>query len=132
MCLATNQSEVKIAEEDIPVWKVLIKKGNTLESPYYRNFKWERGTTYKSEMRVENSFFETFYVIEDALHSFLDKEKAKRLVKARATIWNEEPIIIDMIVPKGSEYYTNSHQNEIASNKLYFPKQEVQNVSNNT
>lgn len=128
MCLRTLQTSPKIAEEDITCYKVLTED---LKSPCY-GLQYELGKLIKSELvPTHRPICDT---INEGLHTYNDKDDAIstiRLLWAPQNNWTDEdeiytPIVVECIIPKGSEYYRRWLLTSIqyASNQL-IPKKIV-------
>ena len=125
MCWSSSYiPQLKTAEEDIKVKKVLLKtEDSLLHSPCETDFKWELGKVYENEIGIILQLF-SYYHINKGFHSCQNIYNGN-------TYWcscinNEEHIlfeidkgeeIFDAIIPKGSEYYLNEY-GEYVSNKL--------------
>lgn len=114
MCLRTLQTSPKIAEEDITCYKVLTED---LKSPCYGQ-QYELGKLTKSELvltskPIYNNRKISSNCVNEGLHTYSDKGDAIRTVYSRWTIQNNwtdvnvisAPIVVECVIPKGSEYY---------------------------
>ena len=128
MCLIIESKEL-IAEEDITVWKYLIKRNEGYVTPYQRA-KIKIGKIYKSSIEKkermgvgEDGWMRGWVeIINKALHSFLNKEDAK---EHYLDIWGgrgEWSVIVKCKIPKGATYYKGTFDDleSIASNKLKY------------
>ena len=73
MCLTVDKEKFKIdiAQEDIVVYKVLIKEDKSVISPY-KDFVYEIGKEYKTRMKTR--FCRDYCEINEGFHSFLTLE----------------------------------------------------------
>lgn len=129
MCLITLQITPNIATEDITCYKVLTKD---LKSPCYGQ-QYVLGILIKSDLNhiLRNNDFQNNRV-EEGLHTFRFPEYAVRKSK---TCWKVQNawthkngvcgrIVVECVIPKGSQYYIDVTDNEYASNQL-IPKEIV-------
>ena len=129
MCLSTNEMNPKIAEENIPVWKVIGRDGL---SPYYCEFKWKRGLNMAvddgeseepTEVVRESLFHSGLYFIESGwLHAFSNEQTAKNVF--RQDFDETQYKLAKMYIPKGTHYYTGKYggtENAVCAKQLYFP-----------
>lgn len=102
MCLRTEQKKPQIATEDIICYKIIHKDMTSL---FYKEFKWELGKVYHTEMKTTLSSFFMNIMVEQGFHSY-STLKATR----EGYYSSSEPCIaVKCTIPKGSEYYTGSH-----------------------
>lgn len=102
MCLRTKQRKPQIATEDIICYKIIHKDMTSL---FHKEFKWELGKVYHTEMTTTLSSFFMNIMVEQGFHSY-STLKATR----EGYYSSSEPCIaVKCIIPKGSEYYTGSH-----------------------
>ena len=86
MCWVSQKVPAKmVAEEDIPVKKVLLKSGDRYLSPIYRTCEWRIGETRENELdtylgEANERYFE--------IHHKLGKEAAKSSVSQRNCLEN--------------------------------------------
>ena len=126
-----TQEEFKprVAQEDIPVYKVVEKYGEGFCSLYYK-YHYEIGNEYS--IRAMNLTFEIETMkIEDAFHSYstecwMDLNGRSldiRSISGQRVICSLEKRYLDNIyklncvIPKGATYYLNRH-GEYASNQI--------------
>ena len=122
MCLYSNTSIPKIAKKDIIVYKQLKRyKGKYKTTFYtpYMGYKMEEGIHYfqtNKKFTIKNtlSIFGK-YSIERGLHSYTNLNVAKQ-----SLLMNE--IIVEMVIPRGSEYFENKQDKEIVSDNLIWYK----------
>lgn len=114
MCLQpiNGRFEIRIADRDIVVWKVLetypTRKGTpgkTLHSPYYGAI-YNPGKTKRSVMRV------VFGNIDEALHAFITLDAAETRKGG-----DSSRHVFPAVIPAGSKF-TVGQWNEIASTAL--------------
>lgn len=76
MCLYVNKEmfKIEIAQEDIVVYKVFLKRNDTIFSPYQK-FVYEIGKEYKT--RIKPQFHIHYCEVIEGFHSFLNKKDAK-------------------------------------------------------
>jgi hypothetical protein len=102
MCLKTEQRKPKIATEDIICYKIIHKDMTSL---FHKEFKWEFGKVYHTEMTTTRISFLTHTMVEQGFHSY-STLKATR----KGYYSSSEPcIVVKCTIPKGSEYYTGNH-----------------------
>lgn len=106
MCLIVDKEKfrVKIAQEDIVVYKALGKDDENVISPYWE-FVYEIGKEYKTKMKLQ--FFNNYYEIHEGFHSFLNEKDAK-LEESTLRYCKVQDGYLDFccfrcIIPKGSE-----------------------------
>lgn len=118
MCLITNQTDPIILTEPLTVYKwldIITDNGAVLEIPISPF----RGEPYEESKGKRSEFVKDLDHIEDGLHSYLDLIYAK----AQADIfWYTNPIIVEMVIPAGSEVYYSENGKEITSNHLTWPE----------
>lgn len=133
MCLHTLQQKPKVAEKDIPIFKVLhFSPDKGLYSPIQR-FSYVLGQIYTTEMTygsegkfanheewkwVDGLSFEKkkdLIVIAEGFHAYTDKNFLPKVFFAY--------IVAKGIVPKGSLYYEN-HLGLIVSNTIKLIEQD--------
>ena len=113
MCfLIHNDHQVsQIATEDIVCFKRMIPFNHNILITPYRDFEYKIGKTYSAEFSDKLGIG----IIEEGLHSYTNKERAK--------LWKtSDEIVVKCIIPKGSIYYFNPNDEEYVSNKLYVKK----------
>ena len=141
MCFtAKNSVKERIAEKDIHVQKVLCRDSSgKLHSPFYSKFIWKIGVEKRA--KIEPIFYDKYGLIsiEEGLHS----AKGVKLYSTKCGAWyctnkselvwicdyNENMVVYDCIIPKGSVYYKNSG-NEYVSNCLKLVKEIKCEVKN--
>ncbi len=130
MCLVTKQKEALIAENDIPIWKLLTKE----KLGYFFSFPYIFNTVYQTKMKIDNipvNYFDnvvadyynfkdfiedskTLTHIHEGLHSFIDKERIKNYRSNHLCI---NSIVVEGIIPKGSLYYID-YTGLVVSNQI--------------
>jgi hypothetical protein len=104
----------KIATKDIVVYKRLMKYSNI--SPHYYMF-WKKGYRYDEDSfgfsQIEKSYFygDWRFEISKGLHCYSSKKVAI------ANLFLDEKLI-EMIIPKGTEYFENEKNCEIVTKTL--------------
>lgn len=134
MCWVSENVPVKmVAEEDIPVKKVLLKSGDRYLSPIHRTCEWKIGETKENHLgawlaEASQKYFELCieHKIEEGLHSM---KECSFLYYLKRYYWvcqgksvmlaTRGECICDFIIPKGAEYYVNI-SGLYVSNKLKF------------
>lgn len=122
MCLQ-NYSGKKIATENIVCYKVLVKnKDGKLRSCFYRH-EWVFGTEYEEKETITD-----FYEIgKGAFHSYKNLQDAidnYNIVRGSWALMGgdiDEIIVVECIIPKGTEYYygyTLDEEPSYASKKI--------------
>ena len=106
MCLTVDEKKFNagIAQEDIVVYKVLIKGDNSAFSPYWA-FEYKMGETYNIEkpLEIKKDINCNVYVVHEGFHSFLTLEDAKDSVKLFSGDCFERVFrCFRCIIPKGS------------------------------
>lgn len=115
MCLDLKEGQRKrasIAEKDIKVFKMLVRDGRKLVSPYqFTEYKLNK--LYESKLVKEVREHEYGgYSVNRGLHAFVNLEYAKFKIQG-----NNSRAIYNAIIPKGSMYYLGNN-NDIVSNQL--------------
>ncbi len=124
MCLTIRNVEEyqppKVAEKDIPCFKILKKLNcGTLEAPYRNNFRYKLGTEYKSEL--DGKFYGIFNMmeVERGLHTSCTYHDAMRVAEHIRMVDFQpkskrayEYKIYEAVIPAGSEYYEGDFQIE--------------------
>jgi hypothetical protein len=123
MCLTLKSKHTlpRIALRNIVVYKWLLEHRETgkHETPYQR-------VNVTVPSTVTSKIEKDYIVIEEGLHSFLNKKDAqKNAIEVFAFVGNAKcyfPVIVKCIIPFGSIYYKGQHLNKtsFASNKLKY------------
>ena len=130
MCWTKNYfPSLKVAEDDIPVKKLLEEHDGTLCSPFMSGFKWTIGEEVKSDLE-EQSFSEMRgkWVINVCLHSLHEARemRSERYYLSSYAFYCKNQFIApstgtlfpyDAIIPKGAKYYVNEY-GEYVSDRL--------------
>lgn len=111
MCLLTTQPEPLIAEENIRVWKYINKRGN----PFVigKDYRYRHGYNYPDGMEHIEFCDGHKSVGQGFLHAY----------KVKPTDYDEYGgySLVEMIVPKGTEYYTDLSGRQLCAKCLYYP-----------
>ena len=97
MCLRTEQRTPQIADKDIICYKIIHKDMTSL---FHKEFKWEFGKLYKTEMQFYNS-----EQIAQAFHSY----KSYKDVREAYSRTTEPCVVVKCTIPKDTSYYTGNH-----------------------
>jgi hypothetical protein len=111
MCLTLNDTEIRIAEEDIICYKVFVKQSNTLISPYQK-MCYKCGTMYVSEtpMIVKHGkglLWQDIAYVEEGFHSFSYKKEAeclKQVLSNLSTNAGFNYVVVKCLIPVGTRY----------------------------
>lgn len=112
MCFIAYKDNLKVADRDIKCYKCLQ---SNLKSPCYEA-EYKIGKDMKSLFTFEwlDDSFKGVLKIKKGLHSFISIETAKRRAKSGLWWYNQvfmtaasSPIVVECIIPKGSQYLTN-------------------------
>ena len=118
MCFTLIKTAPKlIAKEDITCYKVIHKNFTSL----YYSFQYVVGELVKSDIVIESTP-EDYDIIDVGLHSYTDLQIAIKTHNAGVNIYLAAPIIVECIIPEGSEYYENPFDREYVSNQLIVTK----------
>ena len=129
MCwISKTPAILKIASEDIKVFKIIEKFENNIISAY-KGFRYKIGQLYETEIRLTETFSSAF--IQQGFHSYSNECRLER-----DCTYLEQPAFrimfkgsrldgfskvsyykVNCIIPKGSQYYENEF-GEIVSNKI--------------
>lgn len=128
--IPTVEDNLKVAEEDIIVFKMLEERKNfrqqgdevvdvfELRSPYFERV-WTKGETLASD--IEGEIHGESISIEKGVHAYRTEQIALSRAKNGELWFDGKLIVTKMIVPKGSKYCENDE--EIVSNALHFPNE---------
>ena len=123
MCLRTYQKEPQIATKDIICYKIIHKDMTSL---FHKEFKWEFGKVYHTEMTTNHCSFFKNTMVEQGFHSFSTLKATREGYYSSA----EPCIAVKCTIPKGSEYYKGSHgvrdgyaSDKIILNEIISPKE---------
>lgn len=149
MCLVTNQSQSKIASEDITCYKVLLKLENEISNTVFYVSPVRHFTYFSNRTDLNNKVFkaEKAYGLENSpdddleptyidnepvsyelnsgfFHMYKDYDSAVKAVKSSPL---ESYVIFECVIPKGSHYYEGVTSiyllPSIASDRLKIVKQ---------
>jgi len=107
MCLTTQSTpKLRIIPKDIISYKMLIRYDGVLKSPFY-NFEYELDKLYNSKISysiyMHNSVLDAFHSNKYNNIQECDKAYLKEYLERRLGINNIEIVIVECIIPKGSE-----------------------------
>ena len=136
MCWSSkHRPKLEIAEEDIPVQKVLNVKGDKLWSPLYP-FEWKLNSEYATwsptpifddELKCWQSHigFHSCSSIHMVDYNFARqcKNKFEVAVLAISNFHSDNWKVFDCVIPKGAKYYKNEYEDYI-SDGLIILKEE--------
>lgn len=126
MCWISKECIKQIAEEDIPVFKIV----NCNKTSVFKNFLYEENTKYDlgKEIDVHEGVIVNF-LINEGFHSYCKKCKIEitdieskeffRVVDLLGTVLlgHKSLLILECLIPKGATYYINE-KGECVSDKL--------------
>ena len=112
----------RIAKKDIIVYKRIYLQNNKKEgySPY-KNFVYNKGYQYhenKFTINVESYYGDWNIVINEGLHA--DISRSTSLYNIRHAFDNRKTSIIQMIIPKGSEYFLGKNNDIVTNNLIWY------------
>lgn len=114
MCLYIYSRNQHTANKDLVVYKILLRHSFKERISPYMDFKYKLKILYTSPFSIRKSLHsKDLYCINEGLHAFTSIDIAKRTLP-----YFIKGGIYKCIIPKGSLYYINEEDNEIASNKL--------------
>lgn len=144
MCWATlnnRDKEMRVADEDITVFKVMRKIQNGVYSSYYMEYPYTLGKTYEMNGLKSHKWKDGYVTIEKGFHSYSmechicaiynDSEQNHKqiYITQRDTMgmigvyqYTYDICIVECKIPKGSIYYRNSYD-EIVSEKIIINKE---------
>jgi hypothetical protein len=115
MCFFIHQDhrEVKIATEDIVCYKTLLESlsDGTIRSPYLNKLYFKKADTHPKILKEDFFGILWNHEIHTGLHSYSTANAAFNYTRYGYTIHKA-------VIPKGTEYYYNSRDNEYVSLKL--------------
>ena len=130
MCLVTLDPKPKVAEEDIPVRKVL-EKGNT---GFYRcYYTYKHGHNYpepdpcdEDSGVTKQNYDDTYEVRGGWLHAIKRTGNKRVMLKhfnAKWGVWKSArwSRVVKMYIPKGTEYYEDKNGRYICAKCLVWP-----------
>ena len=129
MCWTSKEKPIlRIAPRNIPVIKILEKRGNRLFSPIMHNAEWFLGMlALEHDLKPSEKYYSVWYekyMIEKAFHSYR-KRCSKLALRSTISWWKEVSrreglsrtyVICAAHIPKGAQYYMN--EAEYVSNRL--------------
>lgn len=124
MCLYSKTNIPKIAKKDIKVYKILGKIDKKFLTPY-RSYRMNEGYHYIQTGKKFGVFLSSGmypYRIEKGLHAYTTLNAAIDQ-KYHGLI---SQIIVEMIIPKGSEYFIDKIGKQICSDNLIWYKEAKQ------
>lgn len=142
MCWTSKNAISKIADKDIECFKLVLQDENNTIYSFYNEFVYELNKLYKTKINILKYNNNKFTDILEGFHSYSNKvkyyNKVNNIIKlyivinnARINLTNtyckysyiltkDKPaklVIANCIIPKGSTYYVNEHE-EIVSNQI--------------
>lgn len=112
MCFVGYKNNLKVADRDIKCYKCLQ---SNLYSPCYE-FAYKLGENIKSDLyfHMLDESWKGKLMASKGLHSYISSETAKRIAKRRFHFYSQRfscasdsPLVVECIIPKGSQYLTN-------------------------
>lgn len=110
MCLTLNDTEIRIAKEDIICYKVMEKRDNTLISPYQK-MCYKCGTIYVSETPIivkhgKGLLGQDIACVKVGFHSFSCKKEAECLKLFLSNYKNPDSnyVVVKCLIPVGTRY----------------------------
>ena len=129
MCLRTYQSKPQIATKDIICYKIIHKDMTSL---FHKEFKWEFGKVYETEMTTTHNCFFMHIMVEQGFHSYSTLKSTREGYYSSS----EPCIAVKCTIPQGSEYYTGNHgvrdgytSDRIILNEIISPKELYPNFN---
>lgn len=127
MCWITRVTpKLEVAEEDIPVKKILLNDSGSLRSPIFSGTEWKLNVIEVIELdKVNYHYLSKTFTVEHGFHSCEDIHKNNRYfahswvnkcLSYLFTIDSNEDVF-NAIIPKGSKYYKNE-EGDYVSDKL--------------
>ncbi len=117
MCWKCSRAGLKVAEKDIPVFKILFKWTDDFLEAYYNEFYYCTGIEYSGELDVAREFPGHYYIVDRGFHSYSPKCVITATRDTILITWGMETldyfdrncnlVRADCIIPKGSKYYVN-------------------------
>lgn len=108
MCLTTFQEEPYIAEKDIIIYKALFKDRKRIVSPF-QEFPYILKELYQTDFNIS---FGLTNICPKFIHKGFHGYRNRKYATSR---WLE---VYKCVIPKGSQYYISSDQEEIVSNQI--------------
>lgn len=120
MCLITKENYRSTAKEDLTVYKLLFE-----DSAYYmRDFTYQKGENVPTENAPlpKPDRYGFISIREGWLHCYATKERAERTVHFLSEITPPDKMldlrIVEMTVPKGTDYFVGIGDDEVCAKKL--------------
>ena len=128
MCWVSKKQDIKIAEQDIPIFKIMDKTNNPkIVSSYFRGHSYELNVLEKTEIKICDGYECNRIIVYIALHSYSDRIQTRRDEYNDVYVFNKkgfctlpygsDTIKVKGIIPKGSQYMENE-RGEFVSNQL--------------
>ena len=102
MCLIVNKVIPIIAKKDIICYKIYVKKGGHLSSPYLDHIPSIQNFTELEPHPISDD--DKRYIINKGFHSFKHLKDAKIEIQLYPFLYDNN-VIYKCIIPKGSKYY---------------------------
>lgn len=122
MCfnIDSNNPNKQIADKDITCYKVMFKKDANSYLSQFKSFLYNKGETYKvtiDEPQINRWAFGMPLSIEAGFHSY------SNIDTAQSSLWMSgfgslNLVVVECIIPIGSEYYYNPIELEYVSNQV--------------
>lgn len=135
MCWLSVKQDIKVAEQDIPIFKIMRKTSSPeMVKSIYQNFLYTLNSLTESHIKIKSHWSEILFEVNEALHSY-NPEKIKCLRNyliinievpncfyglPKKLDWfdvDKDIIRVEGIIPKGSKYMENI-DGEYVSNQL--------------
>lgn len=133
MCWSSKNKPVRqLAKEDIPVFKLCFRSSDTIILPYHYSGRltYMVGGTYSSDIHMKKCLmgWETFYDIDEALHSYSPKCVLRPIDQWKVDVYTPDNksmgyyqtdrlCVVLCIIPKGGTFYLNEN-GEYASDTI--------------
>ena len=141
MCLIVrNYDEHRIAEKEIPVYKVIDQDGYPpffdgvyLGTQARKKYKYHFGSNKPKDEKMVEISPRGYRSIEGGfLHAYTDRETANNFSEFETTYQNARYYgrhrnfqVVEMYIPVGAEYYSNPDIKEICSTELIWKEEET-------
>lgn len=129
MCLVTKESYHRTAKDDITVYKILREDN---KAKFVQDYTYKKGENRPTEGSVQipkPDKFGYIYLKWGWLHAFTEKARAERSLAMTAKVddylqrkgdQRRKFKIVEMVVPKGEEYYLGEDDDFLCAKKLYW------------
>lgn len=139
MCWISGKQNIKIAEQNIPIFKIMKKTfDSNLVLSYFLDYLYTLNVLEKNEIEIEDRD-DYIIVVRRALHSYSDRTQATIFHifnTKKLCVFNKEKVLsiyedndniikVKGIIPKGSRYMENE-RGEYVSDKLIL--QEIEEL----